>query len=79
MAKMKLGRQGLSFALVAIAGVGFAAENMIPDSGFEKDGEGWRRIDGTTWRVISGEGYGKSKGLVWENDDPGHYSYPVLT
>ena len=51
--------------------------NLLENPGFENGTAGWKRIDPPVWKIVEGEGYGGTKALVWENDNPDRYVYPA--
>ena len=54
----------------------FLAVAVVADGGFERGGEGWL-VPKETCRVQSGAGLKGSYALVWENNDPAVYKFPV--
>ena len=69
---------GLCLALCA-HGAPIVANKLpaVPSNlGFEEGGKHWS-IPRRSWRVEDGAGRGGSKGVVYENDDPSAYSFPI--
>ena len=72
------GAKNLLFALVSFSvGSALAGENLLENPGFENGTNGWSRIPSPVWKICDGAGYGGTKGLVWENNDPKCYVYPA--
>ena len=66
----------LAAAALCAAGQVGAEENLLSNAGFEAGTSGWVRLDPPLFKVVDGQGYGGTKGLVWENDDPRRCLYP---
>ncbi len=66
----------LAAAALCAAGQAGAEENLLSNAGFEAGTSGWVRLDPPLFKVVDGQGYGGTKGLVWENDDPRRCLYP---
>ena len=76
-----MGIERAIFLSCAIAGAiaygsGSAGGNLLKNGDFEKGFADWRE-SGAIWRVDDGAGYGGTKGLVWECNDPSKYAYPA--
>ena len=76
-----MGIERVIFVSCAIAGAiaygsGSAGGNLLKNGDFEKGFADWRE-SGAIWRVEDGAGYGGTKGLVWECNDPAKYAYPA--
>ena len=63
----------LAFAFVFTASA--VEQNELANPGFEEGFRHW--VHPVKWRVEDGAGYDRSRGLVWENDDPEFYEYPT--
>ena len=70
-------RRTIVLAAALAGGAAAAGENLLVNPGFENGTEGWKRIEPPVWKIVEGEGYGGTKALVWENDDPDCYAYPA--
>ena len=78
---MRIGKNMRSALCAAVAAgllPGLAEEGFVrlDNPGFEaaNPSQGWRVPK--AWRIEDGAGRKGSHGLVWENDDRGHYSFP---
>ena len=76
-----MGIERVIFVSCAIAGAiaygsGSVGGNLLKNGDFEKGFADWRE-SGAIWRVEDGAGYGGTKGLVWECNDPAKYAYPA--
>ena len=52
-----------------------AAGDLVLNGGFERGREGWTLPK--AWKIEDGVGRNGSRALVWENEDPKHYAFPV--
>ena len=59
---------------MSVVCVMLAAALVVADGGFEQDARGWT-LGKRANRVVEGAGLGGTKGLVWENADPGVYQF----
>lgn len=60
----------LTFAALCASAFAHADDNMLLNDGFESGTSSWKFVSAPCYRVLDGQGYGGTKGLVWENDDP---------
>jgi len=75
MLKMLAGVAAAFFVPAASLSAG-TLENVVKNGDFREGAKGWSLPD-KTWKVVAGDGMKGDGALVWENDNPDYYAFPV--